>query len=108
MSYDAAIYDLFHAEDAPDVGFYLARAQATGGPVLELGAGSGRTLLPIARAGIAIDGLDRDRGMLEALRAKLAGTPEVATRVDLHEGDMKSFALGRTYRAIHIPFRAFL
>jgi SAM-dependent methyltransferase len=42
----------------PDVAFFLNEAVNAGSPVLELGCGTGRVLIPIARAGIDIVGVD--------------------------------------------------
>jgi SAM-dependent methyltransferase len=92
----------------PDVDFYVDAATASGGPVLELGCGTGRVLLPTARAGISIVGLDASPGMLRVLRQRLAGEPdEVRGRVTLVEGDMRAFELGRRVSLVTIPFRPF-
>ena len=92
----------------PDVGFYTALATEHGGPVLELGCGTGRVLLPTARAGVEITGLDLSDGMLSACRSKLAGeAPDVQGRAHLHRGDMRSFGLGRRFGLVTIPFRPF-
>jgi SAM-dependent methyltransferase len=74
-------YDAIHARyydranaasrDGADVAFYLALARETGGPVLEIGCGTGRVLLPIARTGISCVGLDSSPAMLDVLRAKM-------------------------------------
>lgn len=94
--------------DRPDVPFYVEAALQAGGPILELGCGTGRTLIPIARAGGAIAGIDSSRWMLERCRVRIAGEPEtVRARVDLHAGDMRDFDLGRRFRLITVPFRAF-
>jgi SAM-dependent methyltransferase len=91
-----------------DVRFYVETAREFGGPVLELGCGTGRTLIPTARAGIEITGLDGSAGMLEACRRRLGGEPpEVRKRVSLHHGDMRDFDLGRTFHLITMPFRPF-
>ena len=91
-----------------DAEFYLDAARRQGGPVLELGCGAGRVLLPIARAGISITGLDLSDQMLARLRWKLAKeTKEVRGLVELIHGDMTSFDLGRTFPLITIPFRPF-
>jgi SAM-dependent methyltransferase len=72
-----------------DVDFYRGLARDAGGPVLELGCGTGRVLLPIARDGIACTGLDPSEAMLEELRKK--GPPE---NLRLVKGSMQSFDLG--------------
>jgi SAM-dependent methyltransferase len=92
----------------PDVRFYVETARESGGPVLELGCGTGRILVPTARAGIEIVGLDLSEGMLEACRRRLrAEPPELRGRVSLHRGDMRDFELGRTFSLVTIPFRPF-
>nr|WP_246781088.1 class I SAM-dependent methyltransferase [Rhizobium sp. BK602] len=80
-----------------------------GGRVLELGAGTGRTVLPVARAGIEIDALDIAEEMRLYLTEKLQREPEhVRKKVRILAGDMTSFSLPDHYRLIQIPFRSFL
>jgi ubiquinone/menaquinone biosynthesis C-methylase UbiE len=86
-----------------DAAFYLALARESGGPVLELGCGTGRILLPVARAGIPCVGLDASRDMLDVLRAK-----EPPPNLELVHAAMESFDLGaRRFALITVPFRAF-
>ena len=58
-------------EDLDDFEFYVDIAKANGGPVLELACGTGRILLPIAREGISIHGVDNSVPMLNVLQDKL-------------------------------------
>ncbi len=104
----AAIYDAIYA-DRDDVEFWRAMAARLGGrPVLELGCGTGRVLLPLARAGVEITGLDLSVGMLERCRAALrAEAAEVRDRVRLVAADMTSFDLDRRFAAIICPFGGF-
>jgi SAM-dependent methyltransferase len=89
-----------------DVGFYLHEAKAARGPVLELGCGTGRILLPIARADRTIVGVDNSRQMLERCRAKLAAEPApVQARVTLHQYDVHEFDLDQTFPLAIAPFR---
>ena len=83
----AAIYDAIYA-GRDDAGFWKTMAAAAGGgPILELGCGSGRVLLPLARAGYEITGLDLSAAMLDRCRAKVdAEPPEVRDRVRLVAG----------------------
>jgi SAM-dependent methyltransferase len=66
----ARYYDLDLRDDPGDTDLYLALAARTGGPVLELAAGSGRIAVPVAAAGYDVTGIDNDPAMLA--RAELA------------------------------------
>lgn len=95
----AHYYDLTHADLRDDVAYVLALAVESGGAVLELGCGSGRLLLPLARAGVAITGVDNSAGMVARAREKLAGEETaVQSKVTLIEGDMTALALPETAR----------
>ncbi len=108
-SFVADYYDYFLAGfGRRDEEFYLAEARAHGGPVLELGCGTGRILVPLARAGLQITGLDNSARMLDRCRAKLEAEPvEVRRRVKLVHADMTAFDLGEPFRLVIIPFRPF-
>jgi SAM-dependent methyltransferase len=107
-SVTAKYYDGAYAarQDLVDLPFYLDLAEQIGGPILEVACGTGRVLLPIARKGIEIHGVDNSRPMLKILENSLAReTREVRQRVTLHEGDMRDFRLGTQYPLVMIPFR---
>lgn len=106
----AEIYDILHPGSlGGDVEWYARLGCRTGGPVLELGAGTGRTVLPIARAGIEIHALEKDPEMLEKLRARLQHeSPETRKLVRCIEGDMRQFQLPERFQLVQVPFRGFL
>jgi SAM-dependent methyltransferase len=89
-----------------DVQFYVDEAAAAQGPTLELGCGTGRILIPTARAGHTITGLDGSAHMLERCRAKIALEPaDVRNRIELTRGDIRGFALAQRFALITAPFR---
>ena len=93
----------------PDVAFYVDLARESGGPVLEAGCGTGRVLIPIARAGIPIVGLDASAAMLDICRASLQREPQdVRARVTLHQADMQEPRLAPGFTLVTLPFRSFL
>jgi len=99
-------YD-YHAKRG-DVKFYVNCAVESGGPVLEIGCGTGRLLIPTARAGINITGLDKSEEMLNICRRKLASEPpEVRDRVKLICADMSDFNLKSKFSLVTIPFGPF-
>lgn len=102
---DADLYDVVYSWYTPDLEFYLATAREARGPVLEVGCGTGRVLIPTLQAGVDIDGIDLSPAMLERLRGKAAAlglSPRVTA------ADMRDFTLERRYERITIPFRSFM
>jgi SAM-dependent methyltransferase len=83
----AELYDLEHQNYDEDVEFYGSFIEAAGDPVLELGCGSGRLLLPIAKAGFRVTGLDRSSAMLNRAH-QLLENHALSNRVQLFENSM--------------------
>lgn len=83
------LYDLENPDFEPEGPFYLSIARETGGPVLELGCGTGRYTIPLARAGLAVTGLDRTPAMLDEARAKAGDLP-----IQWVEADARDYQLG--------------
>ncbi len=103
--YDASYTAKTNLVDLP---FYIPLAENDGGPILEIGCGTGRVLLPIARKGIRITGVDQSESMLSVLRSKLKDEePSVQANVRLEVGDMRKLDLAETYSLAIIPFRPF-
>jgi SAM-dependent methyltransferase len=101
----ARLYDPWSRSVVEDVSFYVEEAVRSGGPVLELGVGTGRIAVPIAAAGIEVVGVDLSTGMLEVAhdRAVLAGV-----RLDLRHGDMRQPPVEAEFPLVLIPFRSLL
>lgn len=94
--------------DRSDISFYVDAATDAGGSVLELGCGTGRVMIPIARAGIEIVGIDLSSHMLDVCRERLGlESKEVQDRVQLIQTDMRSFDLNQTFSLVTTPFRSF-
>jgi SAM-dependent methyltransferase len=92
----------------PDIDFYVEAARETGGPVLEVACGTGRILLPTARAGVDIVGLDLSPDMLRVCHQRLEGESQaVQSNVQLVHADMRDFTLSKTFKLATIPFRPF-
>ena len=105
----ADLYDhVVPYRERQDVAFFVDAARDAGSPVLEVGCGTGRVLIPTARAGLAIVGLDLSPGMLAVCRERLRQEPDaVQARAELVVADMRSFDLGRTFTLATVPFRPF-
>ena len=105
---DARYYDHAYRRYKPDIAAYVSRASACGGPVLELGGGTGRIAIRLARAGVDVVLVDRMRTMLDRASERLAKeTRAVRARVELVEADLRSLSLGRRFPLVIAPFNVF-
>ncbi|MEO8468398.1 MAG: class I SAM-dependent methyltransferase [Chloroflexota bacterium] len=91
-----------------DVDFFRAMAEQIGGPVLEVGCGTGRVTFALAADGFEVVGLDLSAPMLKQAEARKSVLPNaVSASVSFVQADMSSFDLGRTFSLIVVPFRVF-
>ena len=103
----ARLYDPWSRSVVEDVSFYVEEALESGGPVVELGIGTGRLAIPVAEAGVRVIGVDSSEGMLAVCRerAEAAGVSEL---VDLRLGDLREPPVTERVPLVICPFRAFL
>ena len=87
-----------------DVPFWRNLALQAGGPVLELGCGTGRVSLPLGRAGVRLVGIDRSEQMLARARTRTRRA-RLTARIQLIRGDIRytPFA-GRTFSMVMAPY----
>jgi SAM-dependent methyltransferase len=103
----AGIYDPWSVSVIEDIAFYVDEAVESGGPVVELGVGTGRIAIPTAAAGVHVIGVDSSKGMLDvcAEQARRAG---VGPLLDLRLGDLRRPPVDERVPLVTCPFRAFL
>lgn len=113
---DVEVYDERFAQgDAlleNDVQFYLEYAKRYGrnggGPVLELGCGTGRITWELASMGCDVVGLDLSSTMIKQSKEKAPKMPaEALEHIEFLEGDMTDFDLGREFPLVIVPGRTF-
>jgi SAM-dependent methyltransferase len=98
-------YDAWCVSVTEDIAWYVELAIESGGPVLEIGVGSGRVAVPTALAGVHVVGLDNAPGMLAMADAKARA---MGVALDLRQSDMRDLPDLGTYPLVTVPFRAFL
>jgi SAM-dependent methyltransferase len=101
---DGELYDILLGGLDYGLDFYVDLAGRAEGPVLDIGCGTGRVMLPCLQAGVDIDGLDLFEPMLARLRES-AARRGLSPR--LYRADMSDFRLPRRYTLVMIPFNAF-
>jgi SAM-dependent methyltransferase len=100
MGLDALWHDLECSAYDADLPLWRALAGETGGPVLDVGAGTGRVCLDLAAGGVSVVALDADASLLEVLRRRAAGLP-----VETVVADARDFALGRRFPLVLVPMQ---
>jgi SAM-dependent methyltransferase len=95
------LYHAHHNLYSEDLSFWIDLAAMADGPVLELGCGTGRVLLPLAQAGRPVYGLDNDQGMLRFLSHRL--NPDLRSRVHLIRAEMSRFRFAIQFGLIILP-----
>jgi len=91
------LYHAHHTLHMEDLPFWEEMARQQGDPILELGCGTGRLLLPLMKMGYRVIGLDRDLDMLAFLRRALPA--ELQPQVCIFQADMAAFSLADIFRA---------
>ena len=101
--YVARFYDAVyaHVRDGVDNEWYLARMARAGGPVLEIGVGTGRLFAEARRRGLDVRGIDVSAAMIERCHAKLA--PGDRERVQV--ADAVNLRSDRRFALVCAPFR---
>jgi SAM-dependent methyltransferase len=100
MASDVLWHDLECGGYAEDLSLWRTLAGVTGGPVLDVGAGTGRVTLDLASRGTAVVALDADASLLEALERRAAGLP-----VETVVADARSFSLARRFPLVLVPMQ---
>lgn len=106
---DPVYYDRTYRRRREDVRWYVQRARSAlgeaGGGVLELGVGTGRVAIALAREGVPVVGVDAMQPMLDRFEARLQREPKrVRSSVTLHRGDLERLRLGERFGVVTSPF----
>ncbi len=99
------LYHVHHKTFQSDIPFWLDLARRQGSPVLELGCGTGRVLIPLADAGYNVYGLDNDNDMLTFCRQRVS--PRIQENVNLILADFTSFDIEIQFPLILMPCNTF-
>lgn len=106
---NAQLYDDFYALFTEDLPFFVDEAKKVNGPILEIGCGTGRVLIPLAEAGVQVVGVDLSPAMLEITRRKVSRlSPDIQRNITLIESDMRNLSLDQRFNLIVIPFSTFM
>ncbi len=100
-----ALYHAHHNLHMEDLDFWLHLAERQDGPILELGCGTGRVLLPLAEHGYHVYGMDRDPAMLAYLRESIPARQRAF--IHIWQADLAQFRLNKSFPLILLPCNTF-
>jgi SAM-dependent methyltransferase len=103
----ARFYDAENARMIDDLALYSELARETGGPVLEIGCGTGRVMLHLAQAGVRVVGLDRSEAMLARGQRKLEVMPDLKPLATFIHADALDPHLPCCFKLILVPYNTF-
>ena len=101
-------YDLIHRGLPGEAEFYVGQAVRGGGPLLDIGCGTGRIAIPAAMSGIEVVGLDVSAGMLDICEDKLEALDDLPGSVELILGDMRDFEIERRFPLAIMAYRTLM
>jgi SAM-dependent methyltransferase len=103
----ARYYDADMGGFADDLPLYRELARRNDGPVLDAMCGTGRVIVPLAEAGFQAVGLDIAPDMVRVVERKIAER-ELARRLRVVQGDVRSFALAERFGLVLVPLNSFM
>ena len=104
----ARYYDSENADKSDDLAMYSRLAGEIGGEILDVGCGTGRVLLHLAREGCRSHGIDNDRAMLDRLDAKLRQLPQLRHLVNVVQGDILDYQWEQSFSLILLTYNALM
>ncbi len=101
-------YDLIHRGLPGEAEFYVGQAVRGGGPLLDIGCGTGRIAIPAAMSGIEVLGLDLSGAMLDVCEDSLEAAGALEGSVELIQGDMRDYVLERRFPLAFMAYRTLM
>jgi len=104
----ARYYDAEVGEKIDDLQMYSRLAERYGGPIFDVGCGTGRVLLHLAQENYQVHGIDDSHQMLERLEHKLTNRPHLKEYVSYQEGDVLQVERAQAYNLVLLTYNALM
>lgn len=103
----AGLYDLDYRDRDQDLLLFEQFANLCGSPILELGCGTGRVLVPLAHRGFRITGVDASQAMLDRAQASVTAA-QIGDFVTLIQQDIRDLELGQEFQLVYAAANTFM
>lgn len=104
----ARYYDAENELFIEDLPFYDEIAAEYGGPIVDIGAGTGRVLIHLAQSGYQTVGIDYSEEMLAIAKRKMQVLPDLTSQIKLIQADIRDYVDQNRYPLILIPYNGFM
>lgn len=104
----ARFYDAEHTDKTDDLSLYSELAAEYGGPILDVGCGTGRVMLHLAQEAYVVHGIDNERAMIERGEHKRAMFPHLKDKLYFHYGDVLKIDPGVKFKLILLPYNGLM
>jgi SAM-dependent methyltransferase len=104
----ARFYDAEHLDKTDDLQLFCQLAGDYGGPILDVGCGTGRVMFHLAQEGHDVHGIDNERAMLDYARQKAQAMSHLNDRLTFHYGDVLRYDLEARFKLVLLPYNALM
>jgi len=104
----ARFYDAENRDKSDDIDLYLELANEYGGPIMDIGCGTGRVMIPLAQAGYEVHGIDNEEAMLERAERYQNNAPDLKQNMHLHHGDILTYQLDKKFKLMLVPYNGMM
>ncbi|MFW5772338.1 MAG: class I SAM-dependent methyltransferase [Phototrophicaceae bacterium] len=101
-------YDAENSDKTDDIQLYLELAEEYGGPMIDIGCGTGRVMAPLAQQGYEVHGIDNERAMLDRAERLRKTSPELKQNLHLHHGDVLTYELDKQFKLVLVPYNGLM
>jgi trans-aconitate methyltransferase len=104
----ARYYDAENTDKTDDLAMYSELAEEYGGPILDIGCGTGRVVFHLAQEGYVTHGIDSEYDMLERAKMKLSVFSHIRDKLMFYHGDVLTYQMEKRFKMALLSYNALM